>query len=286
MTRRTTKISHLDFERAAQKVIKQLLLIIVTFIALYPLYWLLVTSLKSQTDYLFNKFGLPWPILMGNFLTALRGGRFLRWFLNSTIITAGATLAGTAIACFAAFAFAKMPFRGSSAVLNFVISLMVVPPVVMIVPLFILYAQLQFTSTYQGIIILYVGLTMPFSVYLLTNFFKTIPHDIVDSAMIDGCTYFGILWRIYIPLSAPALVTLIIVNALWIWNELLLALVFLPKDDMRTLMVGITAFKSKLNLDIPVTMAGLLMTTLPMIILYIVFQRFFIRGLTAGATKG
>jgi ABC-type glycerol-3-phosphate transport system permease component len=224
--------------------------------------------------------------MMGNIIKALRGGRFARWFLNSTVITAGSTLVGTTIACFAAFAFAKMPFKGSNTILNFVISLMVVPPVVMIVPLFILYAQIKFTSTYQGIILLYVGLTMPFSVYLLTNFFKTIPHDIVDSAMIDGCSHFGILWRIYIPLSAPALVTLIIVNALWIWNELLLALVFLPKDKMRTLMVGITAFKSKLNLDIPVTMAGLLLTTLPMIILYVVFQRFFIRGLTAGATKG
>jgi ABC-type glycerol-3-phosphate transport system permease component len=282
MNRRT----NIKFEIAAQKAIKQMLLIIVAFIALYPLYWLIVTALKTQSDYLFNKFGLPWPIMMGNIIKALRGGRFARWFLNSTVITAGSTLVGTTIACFAAFAFAKMPFKGSNTILNFVISLMVVPPVVMIVPLFILYAQIKFTSTYQGIILLYVGLTMPFSVYLLTNFFKTIPHDIVDSAMIDGCSHFGILWRIYIPLSAPALVTLIIVNALWIWNELLLALVFLPKDKMRTLMVGITAFKSKLNLDIPVTMAGLLLTTLPMIILYVVFQRFFIRGLTAGATKG
>jgi ABC-type glycerol-3-phosphate transport system permease component len=276
----------IDFERAAQKAVKQMLLILVTFIALYPLYWLVITAFKTQADYLVNKFGLPWPIMMGNFVKALRGGRFVRWFLNSTIITTGSTIIGTTIACFAAFAFSKMPFKGSKTILNFVISLMVVPPVVMIVPLFILYAQLKMTSTYQGIIVLYVGLTMPFSVYLLTNFFKTIPHDIVDSAMIDGCSHFGILWRIYIPLSAPALVTLIIVNALWIWNELLLALVFLPKDKMRTLMVGITAFKSKLNLDIPVTMAGLLLTTLPMIILFIVFQRFFIRGLTAGATKG
>jgi ABC-type glycerol-3-phosphate transport system permease component len=274
------------FERASQKTIKQLLLMIVAFVALYPLYWLIITSFKTQADYLVNKYSLPWPIMLGNIITALRGGRFARWFLNSTIITAGSTLAGTTIACFAAFAFAKMPFRGSNTILNFVISLMVVPPVVMIVPLFILYAQINFTSTYQGIIILYVGLTMPFSVYLLTNFFKTIPHDIVDSAMIDGCSHFGILWRIYVPLSAPAIVTLVIVNALWIWNELLLALVFLPKDTMRTLMVGITAFRSRLNLDVPVTMAGLLLSTLPMIILYIVFQRFFIRGLTAGATKG
>ncbi len=276
----------IDFERAAQQAVKQLLLILVTFMALYPLYWLIITAFKTQADYLVNKYGLPWPIIMGNIVKALRGGRFVRWFLNSTIITTGSTMIGTAIACFAAFAFAKMPFKGSNTILNFVISLMVVPPVVMIVPLFILYAQLKLTSTYQGIIVLYVGLTMPFSVYLLTNFFKTVPHDLVDSAMIDGCSHFGIMWRIYIPLSAPALVTLIIVNALWIWNELLLALIFLPRDKMRTLMVGITAFKSKLNLDIPVTMAGLLLTTLPMIILYIVFQRFFIRGLTAGATKG
>jgi ABC-type glycerol-3-phosphate transport system permease component len=224
--------------------------------------------------------------MIGNLITALRGGRFARWFLNSTLITAGSTLAGTSVACLAAFAFSKMPFRGSGTILNFVVSLMVVPPVVMIVPLFILYAQLQFTSTYQGIILIYTGLTMPFSVYLLTNFFKTVPHDIVESALIDGCNHFRILWRIFVPLSAPALVTLVIVNALWIWNELLLALVFLPKDEMRTLMVGITAFKSKLNLDIPITMAGLLLSTLPMLVLYVLFQRFFIRGLTAGATKG
>jgi ABC-type glycerol-3-phosphate transport system permease component len=269
-----------------QKIARQVLLIIITLVALYPVYWMIITAFKSQPDYMLNKFGLPRTIHVVNLLTALRGGRFARWFLNSFIITVGATFASTTIASFAAFAFSKMPFRGSNTILNVVISLMVVPPVVMIVPLFILYAQLNMNSTYQGIIILYTGLTLPFSVYLLTNFFRTVPHDIVESALIDGCSHFGIMWRIFIPLSAPALVTLIIVNALWMWNELLLALVFLPKDEMRTLMVGITAFKSKLNLDIPVTMAGLFLTTLPMVVLYITFQRFFIRGLTAGATKG
>lgn len=269
-----------------QKIVRQALLIIVTMMALYPIYWMFVTAFKSQPDYLYNKYGFPRTFHLENFVTAMRSGRFLRWFLNSIIITAGATLASTTIASFAAFAFAKMPFKGSNTILNFVISLMIIPPVVMIVPLFILYAQLGMSSTYQGIIILYTGLTMPFSVYLLTNFFKTVPHDIVESALIDGCSHFGIMLRIYIPLSAPALVTLIIVNALWMWNELLLALVFLPKDEMRTLMVGITAFRSKLNLDIPVTMAGLFLSTLPMVVLYIIFQRFFIRGLTAGATKG
>jgi ABC-type glycerol-3-phosphate transport system permease component len=269
-----------------QAVVKQALLVLITLVALYPLFWMLITAFKTQSTYLANPYSLPWPPALENLLQALRGGRFARWFLNSVVITTGSTAAVVFISCLAAFVFAKMRFRGSTTYLNLVISLMVIPPVVMIVPLFILYAQLNLTSTYRGIIIIYTGLTIPFSVYLLTNFFKTVPTDIVSSALIDGCRPGTILWRIFVPLSAPALVTLVIVNALWIWNELLLALVFLPKDEMRTLMVGITAFKSKLNLDVPVTMAGLLLTTLPMLVLYIAFQRFFIRGLTEGATKG
>jgi raffinose/stachyose/melibiose transport system permease protein len=270
----------------AAKIIKQVLLIGVTLVALYPLFWLVVTALKTQPDYLVNKYGLPAQINLGNFLLALRGGRFARWFFNSVVITVGSTAAVLIITSLASFAFSKMPFKGSTNMLNIVISLMVIPPVVMIVPLFILYAQTGLSSTYPGIMILYTGLTIPFSVYLLTNFFRTVPNDIVSSARIDGCNPFKILWRIFIPLSGPAMVTLIIVNVLWMWNELLLALVFLPKDEMRTLMVGITAFRSKLNMDIPVAMAGMFLSTLPMLILYISFQRFFIRGLTEGATKG
>ena len=161
--------SGLHFENTAQKSLRQALLIIVTFFALYPLFWMIITAFKTQSDYMVNKFGLPSTVMLGNFIAAMRGGRFARWFLNSTVITTGSTLASTSIACLAAFAFAKMPFKGSNTVLNFVISLMVVPPVVMIVPLFILYAQLNMNSTYQGIIILYTGLTLPFSVYLLTT---------------------------------------------------------------------------------------------------------------------
>jgi len=102
----------------------------------------------------------------------------------------------------------------------------------------------------------------------------------------DGCSTFKVLSKILVPLSIPPVLTLIIVNALYVWNDLLIALVFLPKNDMRTLMVGVTIFKSRFNLDVPLTMAGLLMISVPMIIVYIVFQRFFIRGLTSGALKG
>jgi raffinose/stachyose/melibiose transport system permease protein len=126
---------------------------------------------------------------------------------------------------------------------------------------------------------------LPFSIYLMTNFFQTIPHEIVEAARIDGCSNIGVFWRIMMPLSAPAVITLIVVNALWVWNELLIALVFMQKDELKTLMVGIAALRSRNYVDIPVTMAGLLIATIPIVVVYIFGQRYFIRGLTSGAVK-
>jgi raffinose/stachyose/melibiose transport system permease protein len=140
-------------------------------------------------------------------------------------------------------------------------------------------------NTYQGAIIIYVGLLLPISVYLLTNFFQTIPNEIVDAARIDGSSTFGIFWSIMMPLSAPAVLTLVVVNAMWVWNELLIALIFLQRDELKTLMVGIATMRSRNYIDIPATMAGLLVATIPILILYMVGQRYFIRGLVSGAVK-
>ena len=267
-------------------ILFQLLLVLVTAAALFPLLWMLATALRGTPDYIRDPFGLPWPLHLANLAAAFRGGRFARWFLNSVLVTGGVTLLTTILACLSALVFAKLPFRGSKTLLNVIIALMVVPPVVMILPWFIMYNQLRLHSTFQGIIILYVGLTQPFSVYLLTNFFKTIPNDYFEAAVIDGYNKLGILLRIVIPLSGAAILTLVITNALWVWNELLLALTFLAKDEMRTLMVGITTFKTRYMLDVPVTMAGLLLATVPMLLLYALFQKSFIRGLTEGSLKG
>jgi ABC-type glycerol-3-phosphate transport system permease component len=269
-----------------RSVIFQLILIAVTVIALYPLFWLVITAFKTKAAYVVDQFGLPWPLWFQNFFVAFRGGRFARWLLNSVMVTTGGTLGSLLLSCLSGFAFAKMPFRGSRGLLNVIISLMVVPPVVMILPLFLMYTRFGLHSTFQGIILLYVGLTLPFSVYLLTNFFKTIPSDLIEAGFMDGYSRLGILVRLIVPLSGAAILTLVITNALWIWNELLIALTFLAKDEMRTVMVGITTFKARYMLDVPVTMAGLLMTAVPMLILYAAFQRAFIRGLTEGSLKG
>ncbi len=272
--------------RAAGKAVTQVLLVLSSVVAIYPVVWLVAVSLKSKEQYAAEKLFFSFPLYFGNFAQTMRGGRFALWLMNSTIMTAGAAVACALVAFFAAFAFAKMSFRGKTLLMNVNISLMVIPVAVLIVPLFVLYTRTQLMGSYAGLIIIYAAVCLPFSVYLLTNFFRTVPSAVMEAGVIDGCSITQVLTRLVIPLSGPPITTLFIVNALWVWNELLLALVFLPKDNLRTLMVGITVFKSRYNLDVPVTMTGLLLTTVPMVVVYIVFQKFFIRGLTAGAVKG
>jgi ABC-type glycerol-3-phosphate transport system permease component len=127
---------------------------------------------------------------------------------------------------------------------------------------------------------------LPFSIFLLTSFFRTIPRSLIEAATIDGASSWDVFRRIVLPLSGAPLVTLAVVNVLWAWNELLIALVFLQDDSKKTLMVGITAFQSRYSLDVPVIMSGLTLATLPIVALYLFGQRYFQRGLVTGAVKG
>jgi ABC-type glycerol-3-phosphate transport system permease component len=267
-------------------VLRQVVLIGATLIALAPGVFMFTTALKSQEEYVFDKVAFPDQIVLDNFRNALVDNPFLVWMRNSAILAAGAVVLSTVVAALAAYAIARMQFRGRDTLLSISTSLMVVPPVVMIVPLFVLYAQIDLISTFHGAILIYAGLTAPFSVYLLTSFFRTIPTEVIEAALIDGATPFGVLWRVVLPLSWPPVVTLFVVNALYVWNDLLMALIFLQRDDMRTLMAGISVFQGRYNNQIPLTMAGMIMASAPMLILYILFQRYFIRGLVAGALKG
>jgi ABC-type glycerol-3-phosphate transport system permease component len=264
---------------------RQILVIFATLLALFPIYFMTVSALKTKSEYIANKWGLPISLTFKNFDTALAGEKFLLRFANSTILTVGAVSVSLIFACLAAYAFARMEFFGKRTLFNIILSLMVVPPVVMIIPLFVSMVRWHLVNTFQGTILIYTGLLLPFSIYLMTNFFRAIPREIIEAARIDGCSSLGIFWRIMMPLSAPAVVTLIVVNALWAWNELLIALVFMQKDELKTLMVGISALRSRNYVDIPATMAGLLVATIPIVIVYMFGQRFFIRGLTGGAVK-
>jgi ABC-type glycerol-3-phosphate transport system permease component len=264
---------------------KQLLLLLFSLLCLFPLYYLFVTAFKTKAEYLTNLFSVPLAPILTNFVTVFRGRRFLLWFANSLILTGGSVAAGLAISLAAAYAFAKMAFRFREQIFGFLLVLMIVPPVVMVIPLFKLMIAMGILNTYASVIIIYTGLTIPFSIYLLASFFRTVPGAIVDSARIDGCRDIRLLTSIMVPLAAPAIITTVLVNALWVWNELLIAVIFLQRDDLKTLMVGLTIFKSRYNLDIPVTMAGLALATIPMLALYFAGQKYFIKGMVAGAVK-
>jgi ABC-type glycerol-3-phosphate transport system permease component len=277
--------SRLNLRKLWTGFIRQIWLVVATLIVLFPIYFMLVSSFKTQAEYSANKWGLPHSLNWDNFNTALAGNKFPLRFANSGILTVGSVGISLVIACLAAFAFARMQFPGKRLLFNLILSLMVIPPVVMIVPLFVSLVRWQLVNTYQGTIMIYTGLLLPFSIYLMTNFFQTIPHEIIEAARMDGCSLLDVFWRIMLPLSGPAVVTLVVVNALWVWNELLIALVFMQKDELKTLMVGISALRSRNYVNIPATMAGLTIATIPIVVVYMLGQRYFIRGMVSGAVK-
>jgi ABC-type glycerol-3-phosphate transport system permease component len=267
------------------QALKHSILIAATLIALAPTVFMILTSLKTPEEYTFNKVSLPEHPVLDHFHTVLFDSGFLGWMVNSGILVIGAVALSTVVSCLGAYAIARMKFPGRGILFAVSTALMAVPPVVMIVPLFVLYTQLSLISTYQGAIVIYAGLITPFSVYLLTSFFRGLPHELFESARIDGAGDLLILWKIVLPLSLPPLLTLVVVNALYVWNDLLIAIIFLQDDAKRTLMAGISVFQGRYGDQIPLTMAGMAFASAPMVILYVAFQRYFIQGLMAGSIK-
>ena len=262
-----------------------LALMIASAIALVPTLFMLVTALKSQDEYQADKIGLPDAPVLDHFRQILFDTPVFLWMANSLILVAGSVVLSLAVSCLAAYAIARMEFRGRDALFTLSTALMAVPPVVLIVPLFVLYSQIGLISTYSGVILIYAGLVTPFSVYLLVTFFRTLPQDLFDAAVLDGASHLQILFRVVLPLSLAPVLTLVIVNALFVWNDLLMAVIFLQDDAKKTVMAGIAVFQGRYNNQIPLTMAGMAVAAAPMLILYLVFQRHFVRGLMAGAVK-
>ncbi len=268
------------------RLLKHLFLLLFVFVALVPVYFMVANSFKTNDEYLSNPYGIPRSPTFSTLGDALHDGDLYRWLFNSFVFTAASVLLSTVIGALAAYPIALMRWKPGPWLLSFLIALMVLPPIVLVVPLFQVMADAGQLNTYRGVIVIYTGLLLPFSTFLLASFFRTMPRDLLEAARLDGAGHTRMLVSIVLPLSLPALVTVATVQALWVWNEVLIAVIFLQSESLRTLMVGVTIFRSRYHLDIPLVMAGMLWATIPMVILYLVLQRFFIRGLTAGAVKG
>ena len=267
------------------KIFVNFVLIVYSITCIYPLYFLFSNSLREKLDYIQSPLGFPSTFTFGNIIEIIFEDRFFLYMGNSFLLTIVATSSAIFIACLASYSFARFDFKAKRPLFNFIISLMAIPPILCVIPLFVLFIKMHLLNTYLSVIIIYNAFIIPFSILFITNFFKTIPKEIVEAASMDGCTDLRILFRVFIPISWAPIMTMFVVNALWVWNELLIAMLFLQSDNKRTLMVTISNLYSKASLNPTLIFAGLSISTLPILILYIFTQRFFINGITAGTIK-
>ena len=266
-------------------IVPQILMILLVIVIIFPLYFMTVNSFKTHEEYVNNMIGMPQVFTVQNYVEAFEGKPFGQWFLNSMLLTVVSVLATGVFALLAGYAFAKMQFKGRKVLFNMIVPLMSVPPVVMIIPQFQIIKIFGLVNTRVSVILIYVGIMLPMTIYLMRNFMKTVPDSLLDAAKIDGCGRMKALTAIMMPLSVPALITSSLVNIVWVWNELLISLVFLQREELRTLMVGITLFKGRFTLNIPVIMAGLVIATVPVVVIYIFAQKYLVEGMLAGSVK-
>ena len=271
--------------RVVSLLAKHAFLVIVCLAALYPLWFIVSTALKSNAAYQLNPTGFPTHPSLGALRSIVVDQPLPRWMLNSFLVTISSVAVSTLIALLAAYAIVFGSFRGHKIFLSTSVALMVVPPVTLLVPMFVFMVDRGWVNHLQSVIIFYSGLLVPFAIFFLTNFFRTVPHELIEAASVEGAGPFTVLRRVVMPLSGAAGFTLVVVQAIWVWNELLIALVFLQDESARTLMSGLAQFQGRYSTNQPLVLAGALVSIAPVVLLYLSGQRFFVRGLTAGIGK-
>jgi ABC-type glycerol-3-phosphate transport system permease component len=253
--------------------------------ALLPLAFMAVTAFRTQANWDANKLGLPTTFSFGSFERAWSNASISTYFRNSLIVTLGTVLLSVVCATLAGYSFSKLRWRGSSAVYFFVLAWIAIPPLLLIVPVYVEIVNLGLLDTYWSVIFLYTALNLPFNVYLMAAFFRSLPDELLEAARIDGAGTHRSFLQIMVPLARPALATLCIFNFLWAWNEFLYALLLLTSDNVKTLTVGVLQLQGRFTTDYPALMAGLLITSLPVVGVYLLFQRHLVRAIVAGAVK-
>jgi multiple sugar transport system permease protein/raffinose/stachyose/melibiose transport system permease protein len=262
------------------KTVIFLILVFLVVVMLFPFVFMALTSFRSYEQYLTGSgFSLDsWTVLF-NVLPVVHE------LLNSTIVTMGAVLLILVVSTMGGFAFAKLGYPGSTPAFLLIVSGMMVPVQSIILPEFVNVSQLGWINQYQGAIIVYAALGAPFATYLMTTYFRGVSTEVIEASLIDGASYWQIFTRIMVPLATPALVTVAVLQFIQIWDDLLIGLLFLQTPEVRTITVGLATLQSSRMVNVPALMAGSLVSALPAIIVYLIFQRHLVRGLTMGMGK-
>lgn len=260
-----------------------ILLISVVITCLYPLLWMVVSSLKTQ-DLIFKDISLiPQQFHFENYVNAFKENGFGRSLFNSVLYTSVSVFGIVMIASLAGYAFSRLRFAGRGALFCMFMAAMMIPIPASFVPLYLLLNKLHLRDTPVGYILCMISVGLSVSIFLLKTFFDKMPRELEDAARIDGCSKMGIWWHVAMPLAKPVLAVVVIFNALNIWNEYILALIIFDSRKFMPLQVTLQIFQGEFVTNYPLLMAGLTIAVLPIIIVYLMMQKYIIKGITSGA---
>jgi len=258
---------------------------IMSLLALFPFYWMIISSLKTNAEIFSTNLNLiPESFIFKNYIDLITETGFSRWILNSIIVAVSTTVLGLFFSTFAGYAFAKYRFFAKNTLFLIVFLMMAVPRFVTVIPIFILMSKLGLTNNYLALILPFA--INPFAVFLMRQYIKNIPEDLLDSARIDGCNELQVVIRIIMPIIKPSIGAAGIFILMMSWNDYLFPLILMTKENMMLFPVGLASLKTLYVVEYGMIMSGSFLSVLPIIIAFLLLQRQFIAGLTEGAVKG
>jgi len=264
-------------------------MVVVVFIALAPFYWALITSIKGGPELNVSPPTLfPHSLDPTNYSNALTSNQpaFAKDLLNSTVVAIVTTILSLVFGSLAAYAIARTKFRGKGLILGIVLSVQMFPLVALVGPLFVFFTNTGLYNTYVALIIPYLVIALPVTVFFLTSFFRDLPPDLEEAAMVDGTSRIGALWRIVIPLTAPGVFAAAILSFIAVWNDFLFGLTMTSDSNAQTVTVAIPLFNGEHSINYGELAAAAIIVTIPLVIMVLFLQRRIVSGLTSGAVKG
>lgn len=262
-----------------------IILFLIAVLAVYPLIFMLLSSFKTSLEFVSNPLALPQHLYIDNYRALYYRFDVLSLFGNTFFCVAAALVCSLCLSLPASFAFAKIRFKHRGLLFMFMIATMTIPGITFIIPNYLLMSRLGLIDNFLSVIIMWSVTSVPGNIFLLTSLMRGLPNETLEAVKIDGGSYFQLMTRIVLPLSLPGIMTVSIFNVTGWWNDLLTPLLYLQSDSMKTLTVATATILGRYDSDYPLLLAGLVMTSLPPILIYIVLQGHIRRGLVIGAVK-
>ena len=267
-------------------VIKNIFLAVTSLMMIYPLYWLITSAFKTNEEFFSAPYSLPTTWVFENIARAWEVANLGTAMLNSTIVTVSATLLTVFLGALTAYALSRYTFKLKGFLMAFFLLGMLIPIHSTLVPLFIIMNKVGLLNTYWALILPYTAFELPIAIFLTAAYMASIPKEVEEAAIIDGTGYWGIFFKIMLPLSVPALATVTILAFLRNWNEFVFALVFINSSSLKTLPLSLAVFSDGFSTDYVLTMAAMTVAVVPTIIMYLIFQEQIMKGMVAGSVKG